>query len=768
MTSPADGPETIHIQDVAPGEVADANAKSNKRWDPEVNSETLDLFSYLRTHKNLGEDAQAQVLQQATEILGRCVPPSEPEGQDVGLVIGYVQSGKTMSFTTVTALARDNGYPIIVVLTGTSVPLFKQSRDRLSQDLRCSDASNPNRNFLIEENPSITKEHHTEIQKLLSVWRDPEAPEIQKRTLVLLVMKNVTHLRRAKRVMLRLEKDLKGVPVLIIDDEADQASLNNQVNKGTESPTYTDISELRQAIPHHSYLQYTATPQAPLLINVIDTLSPKFAQVLTPGDGYTGGKTFFQDHPELVKTIPEGDLPTREGLPPQAPESLKQAMRLFYLGVAAAYHAEERPKGNRSMMVHPAVKREVHHDYLKWVKSISSFWRRLLQQPDGSPAKVELLEEFENDHKDLSSTVKNLPNFAEVAKRLRAALEETKIIEVNTRSQGKTPEVDWKKYYPWILVGGTALDRGFTVEGLTVTYMPREGGLGNADTIQQRARFFGYKGSYLGFCRVFLPEDLLYQYRSYTIHEENVRRQLIRHILAGKSLNEWKRAFLLDGSLRPTRDSVLDLDYYRIKSFTSSWLTLKSPHRPVDAVACNRGVVTRFLKTLECTSYKFHEDNTASQTHQRATTTLRDVYENLLVPLSWGHPQDTANFTGMLLNLENRLVDDEEKQREPTRCEIYVMSANETRERTLNSDIIKNLYQGKDAGSKYPGDRKIRSKSDGVVTVQIHRLNVRAQATSGSGEDDPGMPEQMFEDVYTVAVHSPFGHGSYQQEEDEA
>ena len=78
----------------------------------------------------------------------------------------------------------------------------------------------------------------------------------------------------------------------------------------------------------------------------------------------------------------------------------------------------------------------------------------------------------------------------------------------------------------------------FTVEGLTVTYMPRGRGVGNADTVQQRARWFGYKAQYLGYCRVFLADATRDDYRSYVEHEKNVRNQLRTHRETGQSLRE--------------------------------------------------------------------------------------------------------------------------------------------------------------------------------------------------------------------------------------
>src|SRR6185437_349048 len=109
---------------------------------------------------------------------------------------------------------------------------------------------------------------------------------------------------------------------------------------------------------------------------------------------------------------------------------------------------------------------------------------------------------------------------------------QTEVLEVNARPQ--TPQPDWKNAYPWILVGGQARDRGFTVEGLTVTYMPREIGVGNADTVEQRARFFGYKRRYLGYCRVFLESTVRNAFRFYLEHERDIRTRLQQHQSIGR------------------------------------------------------------------------------------------------------------------------------------------------------------------------------------------------------------------------------------------
>ena len=107
-----------------------------------------------------------------------------------------------------------------------------------------------------------------------------------------------------------IKEELKKNTILIIDDEADSASLNTRakqnIKKGLDnsSATYASIVRLRNIFYKHSYLQYTATPQGPLLINYLNILSPDWAVVLKPGNGYVGGKVYFQENSKYIKHIP--------------------------------------------------------------------------------------------------------------------------------------------------------------------------------------------------------------------------------------------------------------------------------------------------------------------------------------------------------------------------------------------------------------------------------------------------------------------------------
>jgi hypothetical protein len=201
----------------------------------------------------------------------------------------------------------------------------------------------------------------------------------------------------------------------------------------------------------------------------------------------------------------------------------------------------------------------------------------------------------------LQATLPDLPTFDELSRELHYAIRKTEVLEVNAVPRTGTPQPDWRITYPWILVGGQAMDRGFTVEGLTVTYMPRDMGVGNADTIQQRARFFGYKRGYLGFCRVFLERGLHQAFQFYVAHERDIRQRLQEH--RGRPLSEWRRAFFMDTSLRPTRRQVLNIDY-RQDTFSDDWFWPKVPHGPADLVESNRQTIQRFATARHGTRTK--------------------------------------------------------------------------------------------------------------------------------------------------------------------
>lgn len=508
--------------------------------------------------------------------------------------------------------------------------------------------------------------------------------------------------------------DLGGVPVLIIDDEADQAGLNTaarQLNR--TSATNRSILALRQVTLSHLYLEYTATPQALLLLQLVDSLSPEFAEVLEAGPDYVGLGEFFQDRNQLVQIIPLNELPTAANALTGPPASFLRALALYFIGVTVGGERDDAI-GNRSMLVHPSRLRDDHGDYHEWAQRVSRDWLQILRGADEHADRRDLWQLFRAAYEDLQSTDDELPTFEQIMARIPFWISRTEIIEVNTRG-GRTPSIDWDRSYAYILVGGQAMDRGFTVRGLTVTYMPRSVGVGNADVIQQRARFLGYKRPILSLCRVFIDADVAKAYRDYERHEASVRDALQ---LEGGNLKQWRRRFLLDPSWEPTRRSVY-VDPLVRGVAREDWTAPRYAHLSAVATDENRALVDHFMAT--------HAFSSQIMGHRaELNVRLNDVLAQLLVDYRLVDPGDAQRFQALLLSLREAL-----DSNESIVCDVMEMVTQDDgtpRERSVTSSgAINQLYQGrrpKTGVPVYAGDRA--AYRQGMVTVQIHRIDIKS------------------------------------------
>lgn len=594
------------------------------------------------------------VLQEAQRILGRCLPPNEEGNSETGLVVGYVQSGKTLSFETVIALARDNGYGVVIVLAGTKNNLLDQSEERLKKDFGIDDGDE---NWYHLHNPTTSQK--SQIESRVSAWKKKPT----KKSVLITVLKHGGHLEKLAKVLGSLSLD--KVPSLIIDDESDQASLNTKAARikarlaavTDVSTTYKSILMLRAVLPHHSYLQYTATPQAMLLLAQTDFLNPNFAELVTPGDAYTGGKAFFQGDPGLIVDIPPAQVPTPARPLSSPPKTLIEAFRSFLL--VAAHHSLTRQRGpkpkdrNRSMMVHPAVATTSHKQYKAWLdKGWKTLKSTVTALQKSNPAKAEAL--FQHEYASLLNTFPGIRPLPELMVELvDEVFDELNIVEVNGTKDAQE-KVNWKATRYWVLVGGAKLDRGYTVEGLCTTYMPRRLGTSPAaDTLQQRARFFGYKKPYLGLCRVYLQATVKAAFTEYIEHEEFVRDALTGN--RGKPLSDWRRDFILTALLKPTRANVVGLDMRRIP--VNGWLVPSAMQNDDDAANHNRKLLARVLSKW---TKAYGKPVNAATVLNGATSSphdliegvpLRAVLEDFMLDVRVRDARDSEEHSAMLIAL---------------------------------------------------------------------------------------------------------------------
>ena len=753
-------PETI--------EITGSQNNNSSKWNP-YRGEEIDALirhkGFVDSSGIINEDGE-NIIDSTYRILEMCGDPHDTSISETGLVLGYVQSGKTLSFTSLTAMARDNNYQIVIIIAGTSTPLSEQSYKRMLEDLRIENRSDRKWNLI--KNPE-SDSHLDSISISLDKWLDDSFPREKCSTVLITVMKQSRRLQNLINIMRNL--NFNNVPTLIIDDESDQASLNTraranarageEVNEGDASTIYRTINSLKAVFPHHTLLQYTATPQANLFINILDRLSPNFIKLLTPGNGYAGGNTFFIENPLLIRRIPFAEIPTNQNPVHSIPDSLLEALKIFFLGVVIGEHKNDQL--NRSMLVHPSRLTADHNDYFGWITDVISSWTRLLGSSD-IDEKEELFKEFRIVYDDLSNTVFDLPSFEFIIEenKLLHAIKYTRTVLVNA-SRGKTPVIHWRESYSWILVGGQAMDRGFTVEGLTVTYMPRNLATGQIDTTLQRARFFGYKGSYLGFCRVWLDNNNIEAYKAIIEHEEDVRKRLEDYDTNNKHLDEWERQVVTNHMLRLTRPNIiydgLDRDY-----FGSAWFVIKAPHDTDNLIPLNQNTIKEFYRKY---SQNFNIDNghserTSFQKHLVAEISIEEMLPYLLNKLRFTKETDSQSFSS-LRGLLNSYLNENTNET----CLVYAISANKIEESIFQTirkrridanNEIDQLFQGEQPtkngtyrrGQVYPGDNKIRDNDK--LTIQIHRLKI-ADINGNNILDKNGNP--IYDDVPSIAIWLP-------------
>lgn len=664
-----------------------------------------ELTAIFRKGIDIPENQKDILVEESLKVI-KAAGPSSPGRQNVGLVVGYVQSGKTMSLTCVSSLARDNGYGHIIILCGVTNELFAQNMKRVEDDLILPSK----KKFLAKDNPKKTE---TDFYRgKFQVWKDSKGKNA---TVVTFLLKHSSHINNLATLLHNVGKDAEGVPTLVIDDEAHMAGLNTSFSKEEESKVYKALKSLRSKLPDYAYLQYTATPQAPLLVHVADCVSPEFAVVLTPGDGYVGGRQFFPEksNKELIIDIPEKELPEAKNpeLPNSPPASFKQALQLFLVGVADNLARDER-EAERSMLIHPHKETKWHWRYSELTKDYLNFAYGTLKGDDEDD-KAALIKEFSKAYKELQKTCKKLSDFKLVVDSLPEAILHAKsgIIVVNSTNKEK---IQWT--IANILIGGEILGVGFTVKGLTISYMLRTSPKGQIDSMQQRARFFGYRGKDLSLTRVYLSEETHAAFRDYVKHEEGTREELKKMQKAGKSLKKWRRHFLIRAGMQLTRKSIQSLLTIRADA-------MKMMH-PMQPYFKAEEYNPEHLQLLDEVTKKWglEEDEgtkknwTDAQRHLSAYVDADRVLDDIVAKFNWSDENDSSRWDSSFYLLK-LMIEEAKKAGAKPQFKVMVMrpSARGQGERGVTTGAWE-LLQGRSSG--YPGDKAMADPE--ITTIQLH------------------------------------------------
>lgn len=472
------------------------------------------------------DDEVDDIRKTAAEVSKKWVDPVSGGNEEInGLIYGLVQSGKTGVLTVTGAIAADNGYKTIIVLTSDIDPLYLQTLGRIQEAFPGMDVLGKGD---IKDDASLVK-------------------RLRGATCAVVMTKNG---RLLSTLVEALKKEnVRGLSCVIIDDEADQASLNTKASRqdGTASAINQRITELRGFFNKNTYLQVTATPQSLFLQDPSHPFRPKFTVLSEPGSDYVGGADFFEDGSRLVKEFDLNDIAALTGggqpMPSlRPPASLLKALDMFMVG--ATFKRARSPKDNCAFLCHVSTKTADH----RYIERMLHQYRLDLIAAMGSNDKTTRVR-LKAAYDELCATspaLRSMP-FDELFSNLAFLSPGAAVKLVN----GETDE-DVAVRAPYnLFVGGNKLGRGVTIKNLLVSYYGRNPRKPQADTVLQHARMYGYRRGDIGLLRLFLPPELNAVFRAIYRMETSLR-DLIR-----RQPDEEFRGIFVQDPVSATRRNVL-------------------------------------------------------------------------------------------------------------------------------------------------------------------------------------------------------------------
>ncbi len=463
-----------------------------------------------------------------------------------GLVYGRIQSGKTRAMITSAALAFDNKFQIVVVITTNNNRLVGQTQQDFQSGL-------PG-NIRVYSKVHFKKEVDQAKQILVS----------GNGGIVLVCSKGATRLHQVIEFLQNI--GAKEYPAVIFDDEGDQATLDiNTLKRSTKDPLIPsskihqlihdkDIHSLRKTIPRHIFVSVTGTPSGIVLQNIDNESRPSFIELLQAGKDYVGGEAFFSDpnpaENKLITLIDETErIELLDGERSELPEGLKSAIRLFLLSAAAAGLNSKLGwpgdgKGYK-FLCHPSVKTVDQ-------EKVADMVRKYLVDLTGAFNNTthHLYNDLKVSYDSLKKQTANIPTFDNLLIAISTNIPSREVILLNKNTTGD--ELAYSKYFNF-LIGGNTLGRGLAIKNLLVTYYVREAKITQMDTMYQHARMFGYRKATLPYTRVFLPPQLYERFRQIYISDEDLRTFIEKH---KGSLDSFPVRIAKD--IRATRTCVLD------------------------------------------------------------------------------------------------------------------------------------------------------------------------------------------------------------------
>ncbi|MDD3602353.1 MAG: Z1 domain-containing protein [Sulfurovum sp.] len=489
-------------------------------------------YKQLLAQKQLPPPVISAIDNVTDKIVGQLENPNKKGHWDRrGMVVGHVQSGKTANFIGVVNKAADSGYKLIIVLAGMLESLRSQTQERIDEGFVGEDSSKKNSTTMNEKligvghiNPNRFPLTMTDLHNDFRSNQNFQVSSYDTPT-ILIVKKNTSVLKRLRDWLQRNNADMKGnisnLPLLMIDDEADHASINTNDEDKNPTAINTRIREILNLFNRKCYLAYTATPFANIFIDpetqdemLEDDLFPRdFIISLDPPSNYVGSEKIFnsldgEEGIDIVRSIDdiEDILPLKhkkDYTVPALPYSLKTAVCSHVISKAIRILRGQNNK-HHSMLVHVSrykdVQKSMHSLLLQFKQdlehNIRYGYKYDLSKAINNQYMKCLFDTWESDFKQHHS------DWHQIQEKLLESIASMQVLLINGDSDDSLNYSDYADGMNVIAVGGDRLARGLTLEGLATSYFYRSTSM--YDTLMQMGRWFGYRDGFADICRIYL------------------------------------------------------------------------------------------------------------------------------------------------------------------------------------------------------------------------------------------------------------------------
>lgn len=607
-------------------------------WLPEAKA-SIDPFYWSRYRKLMLKKGLPQDVVTATdtvtdEILGRLGDPNLAEEWDRrGMVVGHVQSGKTGNYVGLICKAADAGYRLIVVIAGIHNNLRNQTQERIDEGFigrdtgRLAMQGKKKGNKAIgvglfddRRTPVSLTNTLTDFRKTTATGNTSEI-DSYKVPVILVIKKNHSTLKNLldwlRENSARGDAQMISQPMLLIDDEADNASINTKYSKDEITKINGQIRDLLAMFHRRCYVGYTATPFANIFIDPDsydeakkeDLFPSHFIVGLDAPTNYFGPSKIFVDglpdegEPTWLRYITDNEdiLPIKhkndqefEELPP----SLETALRAFLIA-RTVRNLRGHTKSHCSMLVNAsrftAVQGKIRNRLHEKLETILDSLRvNASKGPSGlgDPEIAALHAVWRREYADVEFP------WDVIQSTMLEAVAAARVVEVNSRANGLDYSEDSSIGQTVIAVGGFSLSRGLTLEGLTITWFLRNTMM--YDTLMQMGRWFGYRGGYERLCRIWMPAEAIDWYAHIAEASDELHQELKKMQRAKATPSDFGLAVRSHpASLLVTARNKMGTGQKHVMiGLSNAWVeTAKISARPQDIMA-NEEAAVRFLQDL--------------------------------------------------------------------------------------------------------------------------------------------------------------------------